>query len=209
MGLFDDHPAISAGLCASFDCVEGMEVLWSTDSLETLEKKYREQPPDVLVADFRIHSAEGEESILPWIERHPGACVVIYSGFYLEHNVRAAFERGIMAWVRKSDAIEDLHGAVRNAAIGKKTIRTSDEVFFRMNNLVDLSDREMDVLTAIYNGRSNKEISDELGISETTVKTHLAHIFAKLDVAGRSEAVRQGIERGLLSTPVESQNSGS
>jgi DNA-binding NarL/FixJ family response regulator len=204
IGLFDDHPAISAGIEAYLVSNPGLDVLWSVSSLNDLNAKLKSTPVSVLVTDFRINTAGEDETILNWLSGRPEVHIVIYSGFYLEKNVRDAFELGVMAWVRKSDPLEDLLTAVQNAAAGKKTIRTSDEAFFRMNQLMDLSAREHEVLMDLYEGRSNKEMSDRLGISETTVKTHLAHLFAKLEVSCRLEAVRQGIERGLLTAPVES-----
>ena len=204
MGLFDDHPAISAGLEAFLATATGIEILWSAKTIPALSESLSAEPVDVVVTDFRITASEKDDTILSWLSGRPTARVVIYSGFYLEKNVRDAFELGAMAWVRKSDPLPDLLTAIRNAAAGKKTIRTSDKAFFQMNQLMDLSEREHEVLLALYRGYSNQEMSGHLGISETTIKTHLSHLFAKLDVSCRLEAVRQGIERGLLAPTLES-----
>jgi len=204
VALFDDHPAISAGLCAYFQTLPDLKVLWTLHLLEELAPRCRAEPPQVLVVDYRIRNGDTEQTILPWLrERNCRPQVVIYSGFYLEQNVRDAFEQGAMAWVRKADPLEDLSLAIRNAAAGKKTIRTSDEVFFERRQFMDLSAREREVLELLYAGKATKEIADTLSLSETTVKTHLGHLFAKLDVSSRAEAIRQGIERGILTAPAE------
>lgn len=70
-----------------------------------------------------------------------------------------------------------------------------------MDRFVDVSDREREVLQLIYEGRSNEEIAEQLNMKVTTVKTHVSHLFMKLDASSRNEVVHSAIERGLLETP--------
>lgn len=205
IGVFDDHPATIAGLTAFFDDEGDINVIWSAETMEELDRLTAERPPQVLVVDFKICGEGEEQTILSWLESNRGHRIVVYSGFYLERNVRDAFEQGVMAWVRKSDSLEDLALAIHNAAFGKKTIRATDEAFFRMDRILDVSEREREVLGLLYEGWPNDEIATRLEVSVTTVKTHLSHLFGKLDAANRSEAVHRAIERGIISTPIESK----
>ncbi|MBC2603873.1 response regulator transcription factor [Puniceicoccus vermicola] len=197
IGIIDDHPAAVFGLSAFFEAGRGLKVNWTVSEIANLDVKLEEKPVDVLIADFKI----GESRILHWIPKESGPKVVIYSGFYLEENVRNAFGAGVMAWIRKSDPLADLERAVRNAAEGRKTIHATDEQFFKRDRFVDISDREREVLQHIYQGRSNEEIASLLKMQVTTVKTHVSHLFNKLDASSRNEAVHNAIARGLLSTP--------
>ncbi len=196
-GIIDDHPAAVFGLAAFFEAVKGISVAWTVSNLVELENQVRKNSVDVLVADFKI----GNTNILEWMTQNPSPPVVIYSGFYLEENVRDAFGAGAMAWTRKTDCLENLKTAVINAAAGRKTICDTDEQFFRRDRFVDVSERELEVLQLIYEGRSNEEIGEKLDMQVTTVKTHVSHLFGKLDASSRNEAVHIAIERGLLTTP--------
>ncbi|MFP4351778.1 MAG: response regulator transcription factor [Puniceicoccaceae bacterium] len=197
VGIIDDHPAAVFGLSVFFKEREGIDVRWTVCGLEELDRKSREEPVNVLVADFKIN----DKQILDWIPNDSTPRVVIYSGFYLEENVRDAFGAGAMAWIRKSDPLGHLERAVRNAASGRKTIQATDEQFFRRDRFVDLSAREREVLEHVYQGRSNEEIASLLEMKVTTVKTHISHLFIKLEASSRNEAVHNAIERGLLATP--------
>tara|TARA_R100000027_G_scaffold63666_2_gene56535 strand:+ start:1441 stop:2085 length:645 start_codon:yes stop_codon:yes gene_type:complete len=199
IGIIDDHPAAIFGLSAFFEERGDMKVDWTVTSIDKLDAKIESEPVTVLIADFKI----GESLLLDWTPKEGGPKIVIYSGFYLEENVRNAFSAGAMAWIRKSDSLDDLERAVRNAAIGRKTIHETDEQFFRRDRFVDISDREQEVLEQIYEGRSNEEIATKLDMQVTTVKTHVSHLFTKLDASSRNEAVHNAIERGLLITPDE------
>ncbi len=196
-GIIDDHPAAAFGLAAFFETAEEISVAWTVSNLDELQSQLQEKPVDVLVADFKV----GDTTILEWMAEDSAPPVVIYSGFYLEENVRSAFGAGAMAWIRKSDSLENLQDAVANAAAGRKTVRDTDEQFFRRDRFVDVSERELEVLQLIYEGRSNEEIGEILDMQVTTVKTHVSHLFAKLDASSRNEAVHSAIERGLLATP--------
>lgn len=205
VGLFDDHPATTAGLTAYFEEEGDIDVIWSADTLAALDRLTAEHPPRVVVVDFKVCGEDEDQTILSWLASHQEQRIVVYSGFYLERHVRDAFGCGAMAWVRKSDTLEDLELAIHNAAAGKKTIRATDEAFFRMDRVLDVSEREREVLGHLYEGWSNEEIAERLNVSVTTVKTHLSHLFGKLDASNRSEAVHRAIERGILSTPTETK----
>ena len=198
VGLMDDHPATTAGLRVFLREIDSLKVAWQAVSLEELSLKIRKNPVNVLVADFKI----GEETILDWMKEPRECRIIIYSGFYLEDNVREAFELGAMAWIRKADSLDELVVAIRNAANGRKTIRKTDKVFFQQNKFVDLSDREKEVLHRLYEGLTNAEIAHDLGMEVTTVKTHVTHLLDKLDAASRTEAIHCGIERGIITTPI-------
>ena len=197
LGIIDDHPASIFGLSAFFESIDDLEVKWTVSSIDELKAALEKDSVEVLVADFKI----GDDQILEIVSDDLKAKVVIYSGFYLEENVREAFAHGIMAWIRKSDPLEELELAVRNALKGKKTIRATDEQFFKRDQFVDISNREREVLELIYEGKSNEEIGSALDMRVTTVKTHVSHLFSKLDAANRNEVVNVAISRGLLSTP--------
>jgi DNA-binding NarL/FixJ family response regulator len=203
IGVFDDQPATTAGIAAFFETEGEIKVVWSAETVEELDRMAAECPPTVIVVDFKICGEDEDQTILSWMEAHSDHRIVVYSGFYLERNVRDAFKCVAMAWVRKSDALDDLAAAIRNAAVGKKTIRATDEAFFRMDRVLDLSEREREVLHLLYQGLANEDIAAGLDMSITTVKTHISHIFCKLDASSRSEAVHRAIERGILSVPTE------
>jgi DNA-binding NarL/FixJ family response regulator len=106
-----------------------------------------------------------------------------------------------MAWIRKSDPLDDLVRAVRNAVAGKKTIHATDSQFFKRDRFVDVSERQLEILHLIYHGLSNEAIAELLEMQVSTVKTHVSQLFSKLDASSRTEIVFKAIERGLLTTP--------
>jgi DNA-binding NarL/FixJ family response regulator len=159
--------------------------------------------PDVVLMDLRMPEVDGVAAIRRLAERGVAARVLVLTTYDTDRDVLPAIEAGATGYLLKDAPREDLLRAVRAAARGEAVL--SPTVATRLLGQVrqparePLSQRELEVLTLIARGATNREAASRLFISEATVKTHLLHVYAKLGVNDRAAAVAVAFERGLLS----------
>jgi DNA-binding NarL/FixJ family response regulator len=180
------------------------------NGLEAVRKAARFDPTVVLM-DIRMPELDGLEATRRIIAADPGARVLVLTTFDLDEYVYEALRAGASGFVLKDDPPEQLIAAVRTVAAGdallspavtKRVIRQ----FTRTQRpspppaLDELTARERDIFRLIAGGLSNAEIAEELFIGETTVKTHITHIFQKLDLRDRVQAVVLAYQTGIFET---------
>src|SRR4051794_30669185 len=155
---------------------------------------------DLVLMDIRMPELDGLEATRRILASHESAKVLILTTFDLDEYVYEALRAGASGFVLKDDPPEQLLAAIRVVAAGDALLSPSvtRRVIERFNRLpdatpprgvADLTERELDVLRLVARGLSNAEIGEELYISETTVKTHVAHILRKLQLRDRVQAV--------------------
>lgn len=200
--LADDHPVVRAGLRALFTMEVDLEVVGEAatarDSID-LAARLR---PDVVLMDLQfggdMHGAEATRMIRA-AENPPH--VLILTNYDTDADILGAVEAGASGYLLKDAPPVELIAAVRAAAAGESALAPS--ISTRLDDRdrspqTTLSRRETEVLALVAAGRSNRDIGRELFLSEATVKSHLVHIFTKLDVASRTLAVARGRELGLI-----------
>ncbi|MGW4472583.1 response regulator [Nonomuraea sp. NPDC004354] len=197
--IVDDHPVVRDGLRGMFDNVDDIEVVAeASDGFEALAMA-RRAGPDVVLMDLRMPGLDGVGAIQRLRVDHPEIKVIVLTTYDTDADVTRAMAAGVAGYLLKDAPREELHRAVRTAAAGGAVLAPSiASALIGRPAGQEPSLRELEVLRLVARGAANKEIARTLLISETTVKTHLKHVFAKLGVETRAAAVVVAMERGLL-----------
>jgi DNA-binding NarL/FixJ family response regulator len=205
----DDQSMVRAGFRMLLGGEEDIEVVAeASNGLEAVDKAARYDPTVVLM-DIRMPELDGLEATRRILAADDGARVLILTTFDLDEYVYEALRAGASGFVLKDEPPEQLLAAIRTVAAGDALLSPAVtkrviEQFTRIprptrpRELDDLSERERDVFRLIARGLSNGEIAGELFISETTVKTHVTHILAKLGLRDRVQAVVLAYQSGLF-----------
>jgi DNA-binding NarL/FixJ family response regulator len=202
MIIVDDHPVVRDGLRGIFTGDDAFEVVGeAADGPEALVVAKRTNP-DVVLMDLRMPKRSGAEVIRRLREQTPGIRVLVLTTFDSDADVLPAIEQGAIGYLLKDTPRADLRRAVQAAARGETVLSPTVAGVLthsmRAPKQRTLSRRELEVLGLIARGATNREIAAKLFITEATVKTHLLHVFAKLEVNDRAAAVAAAYETGLL-----------
>lgn len=200
--LVDDHPVVRAGLSGLLSSQPDFEVVGEAsnglEALNLLEK----QETDVVLMDLRMPQMDGVSAIRQIRAHFPKAQVLVLTTYDTDSEIVRAVEAGATGYLLKDVPREELFRAVRLCARGEAVLSPpiAARLLGRMRGPAEenLSVRELEVLSLVAKGFSNKEIARKLKISEATVKTHLLHAFGKLGVDDRTAAVTVALERGIL-----------
>ena len=197
--LADDHALMRAGVAAVVDRQPEMTVVAEAADGSTALALYAQHVPDVAVVDLRMPGMEGVELIEAIRERFPTARIIILSTFDTDDDIQRGLNAGARGYLLKSATGEQLAEAIRDVCAGETVVcpTVASKLAKRMTEH-RFTARELSVLKLVVHGRANKEIAQELLISEGTVKLHLTHLFDKLGVASRTEAVASALRRGLV-----------
>ncbi|MEU7973706.1 response regulator transcription factor [Micromonospora sp. NPDC049089] len=200
--IVDDHPVVRDGLRGMFTGDPDFEVVGeAADGSEALALVASLQP-DVVLMDLRMPGMDGVTAIGRLARTGSTARVLVLTTYDTDADVLPAIEAGATGYLLKDTPREDLVRAVRAAARGESVLAPSvaGRLMGRLRAPAEepLSQRELEVLTLVARGASNREAATRLFISEATVKTHLLHVYAKLGVNDRAAAVATAYDRGLL-----------
>jgi DNA-binding NarL/FixJ family response regulator len=158
--------------------------------------------PDVVLMDLRMPEMDGVTAIGHIKAEHPEIHILVLTTYESDADILRAVERGASGYLLKDSPREELFGAIRVVAEGKSplapTVATRLMQRMRGSDEEALSTREIEVLELVARGTSNKEIAKTLWVSETTVKSHMLHIFDKLGVTDRTAAVTAALKRGII-----------
>ena len=200
--IVDDHPVVRDGLRGMFDGDDRFTVLGEAgDGREALAVTAA-VTPDVVLMDLRMPVMDGVSTIRELRSRGSSARVLVLTTYDTDSDVLPAIKAGATGYLLKDTPREDLFRAVLAAHRGESVL--SPAVAGRLMGQLrspakePLSQREIEVLTLIARGGTNRETATRLFISEATVKTHLLHAYAKLGVRDRASAVATAIEQGLI-----------
>lgn len=205
--IVDDHKLVREGLRAVFEEGANIEVVAEAGSGEEAVESLEETKPDVILMDISMPGMNGIQATRKIKELQPEAKVVILTMLDQEGYVYEAVKAGATGYMLKSTSSEELIDAIHTVHEGKALLHPDataqllkEFVTMAQNRTRDygLSNREMEVLQLLSEGKTNKEIAKALWISEQTVKTHLAHIFDKLGTSDRTETVAQALRSGLV-----------
>ncbi|XCM27994.1 response regulator transcription factor [Streptomyces parvus] len=204
--IADDHPVVRDGLRGILEPADGFTVLGeASGGTEAVEMTLR-MDPDVVLMDLRMSAGSGVEAIAELTRRGARARVLVLTTFDTDSDTLPAIEAGATGYLLKDALRDELFAGIRAAAEGRTVL--SPAVASRLVTAVrspavppvddTLSAREVQVLEQVARGASNREIARRLFISEATVKTHLIHIYGKLDARDRAAAVAVAYQRGIL-----------
>lgn len=204
--IVDDHPVVRDGLRGMFAGNQDFEVLGeASDGVEALALSDMLHP-DVILMDLRMPGVDGVTAIRRLSERagtgENRPHVLVLTTYDSDSDVGPAIEAGATGYLLKDSPREELFRAVRAAHRGESVLAPSvaSRLVSQLRSPAQeaLSKRELEVLALIAQGLSNREVAQKLFLSEATVKTHLIHIYEKLEVNDRAAAVGTAYERGLL-----------
>jgi len=200
--IVDDHPVVRDGLRGMLAGDPDLEVVGEAEDGAEALRLVASLQPDVVLMDLRMPGMGGAAAIRQLAEQGSEARVLVLTTYDSDSDVVPALEAGATGYLLKDAPREQLVRAIRAAARDEAVLAPS--VATRLVSQLRapthdaLSERELEVLTLIAQGETNRGAAARLFISEATVKTHLLHIYAKLDVNDRAAAVASAYERGLL-----------
>jgi two-component system NarL family response regulator len=197
--VVDDHSLLRTGVANIINMEPTLEVVAEAANGRDAIAAFTTFHPDVVLMDLRMPEMEGVEAVRRIREIDPQARVVVLTTYDADEDIARALQAGAKAYILKDIAADALVACIRDVLAGKTYLAPSAAAKLAERvTQVQLTPRELSALRLLANGDSNKEIASALEISERTVKTHLGHLFEKLGVTSRTEAVRVATRRGLV-----------
>lgn len=197
--VVDDHALLRTGVANIINQESDLRVVAEASNGLEAVAAYERHRPDVTLLDLRMPVMEGVEAVRQIRERDPNAKVIVLTTYDTDEDISRALKAGAKAYVLKDISADGLINCIHDVLAGKTYLAPAAAAKLAEGvTRVQLTPRELSTLRLIADGRSNKEIASELHISERTVKTHLGHLFDKLGVTSRTEAVKIATRRGLV-----------
>lgn len=205
VGVVDDHPVVRDGLKIFLEASQTVVVRFAVDSADQALTILSRELVDIVLMDLVMPgSMDGIAAIREIATNFPLVRVLALTSFQDTRRMRAALQAGAVGYLEKTVTPDDLLDAIIQVAAGKTVLEPRTLALLAEDPATGvvrspLTRREQEVLVALGEGLSNKEIAARLAIAEKTVKVHLSHIFSKLDVYDRTQAILTAHRLGLLS----------
>ena len=208
--IVDDHEVVRDGLSVMMERQEDFNVVGEAKNGQEAVERARALRPDVILMDLRMPEMNGVEAMRQIRSEDDAVKFIVLTTYDTDEYIFDAIEAGAKGYLLKDASREDLFKAVRTVNQGESLIEPGvvSKVLDRLTQLSrkgaqgsdygSLSERELEVLRLMANGSANKQIAAELSITESTVKTHVANIFQKLEVNHRTEAVTKAMTQGII-----------
>ena len=197
--IVDDHPVVRAGLTSLLRRQVGLKLTGAAHSGEEALELLKSGPVDVMLLDLRMPSINGIDllNLLKTSENRPRA--IILSSYEYEEEIYQAVKAGARGYLSKNAPREEIVAAIEEVVAGgtyfpERIVQWMQERQARSS----LSPREIEILEMVSRGLTNKEIAQVLQISHYTVRNHINHITAKLQVADRTEAATVALRQGII-----------
>lgn len=193
------NPLVTEGISTLINGQRDMQLVGSASSGKDGILKHRELKPDVTLMDLRLPDLSGIDVMLAIRAEFPEARFVLLTMFAGDAEIQRALQAGAHAYVLKSMPPEKIVDTIRQVSTGKK--RVLPEIASRLAEHMGeqpLTNREIDVLRHVAEGNRNRDIGQQLFISEETVKVHLKHIMEKLGASDRTHAMTIATRRGFI-----------
>jgi len=197
--VVDDHALLRTGVANIINQDSDLSVVAeAANGLEAVAM-FERHHPDVTLLDLRMPEMEGVEAITQIRLRDPHARVIILTTYDTDEDITRALKAGAKAYILKDISADALITCIHDVLAGKTYLAPAAAAKLAEGvTRLHLTPRELTALRLMADGQSNKEIASELGISDRTVKTHLGHLFEKLGVTSRTEAIKIASRRGLV-----------
>ena len=195
----DDHPLLRQGIAVIINNESDMLLVAEAASGGEGIQKFREHQPDVTLMDLRLPDMSGIDTMIAIRTEFPDARVIMLTTFEGDVEVQRALGSGARGYMLKSMPPKDLVEVIRQVHAGKK--RVPAELAAQLaEHLSDesLTEREVEVLRHVAGGNRNRDIAEQLFISEETVKVHVKHVMEKLGANDRTQAVAIAVRRGII-----------
>jgi two-component system nitrate/nitrite response regulator NarL len=202
VAIVDDHPIVTDGVVANLSASAEIEIVATGRTADDAVTIATTHAPDVLILDLELGGKSGLDAIARVKAASPRTRIVIFSAYAGEERVATAFERGADSYVLKGTSSDELVAVVRAVAAGGTLI--PPEIAAQLARAVRqprrdrLTERERETLALLAEGLANRAIAERLGITERTVKFHVAEILARLGASNRAQAVAIAKARGIV-----------
>jgi DNA-binding NarL/FixJ family response regulator len=195
----DDHPLLREGIAAIINNQQDMQVIAQAANGQDAIQHFKKHQPDVTLMDLRLPDMSGIDAMVAIRAEFPEARIILLTTFEGDVEIKRALEAGARGYLLKSMPPKELVEAIRQVHAGKKRIppQLAAQLAEHMSDEA-LTTREIEVLAQIAGGNRNRDIAEQLFISEETVKVHIKHIMEKLGASDRTQAVAIGIRRGII-----------
>jgi DNA-binding NarL/FixJ family response regulator len=197
--IVDDHYLVRQGLVAVLLTDPGIQVIGEVETAEDAFNLLSRQVPDVILMDLNLPGMSGSEAIALLRDTHPKIRLIALTSYETEGDISRALDAGAHGYLLKTTSRGDLITAIKTVATGESYMpsgirrRFDDAKMWRQ-----LTPKEMGVLEYLAKGLSNKEIADQTGTKESTIKTHITAILSKLGASDRTEAVVLAISERVI-----------
>jgi DNA-binding NarL/FixJ family response regulator len=197
--LIEDHFLARMALHSVLSGHPQISIVGEASDGEAGIEMYRSLRPDVVVLDLRLPRVSGFDVIVHIRREFPNARIIILSNLHGSEDIYRAVRGGAMGYLTKDASGEEVLNAIQTVDRGLRYLPhvALDRMAERMPS-VDLTPREAEVLTCITQGRSNREIAEELGIAEKTVRIHVSSVLDKMGARDRTQATIYALQRGLV-----------
>ncbi|OZQ58905.1 DNA-binding response regulator [Paenibacillus sp. VTT E-133280] len=205
--LVDDHEMVRIGLAAVLGTEDGIEVVGEAGSGEEGIRLAQEYNPDVVLMDLVMDGMDGIETTKQLMKQYPEIKVIVLTSYLDDEKMYPVIEAGAFSYLLKTSRATEVADAIRAAARGQSVLESqvASKMMNRFRNNAkgespaykELTEREMEVLRLLAQGKSNQDIADQLIIGIKTVKFHVTNILAKLGVEDRTQAAIYAYKNGL------------
>ncbi len=206
--IADDHAIVRKGIRALLSTEPDIEVIGEAGNGAEAVALAQKTPPDVILMDLVMPKVDGIEATRQISEQQPGARILVLTSFAADDKVFPAIKAGALGYLLKDSGPEALVQAIHQVYRGEPSLEPSiaRKVLTELSappkkplTADPLTERELDILRLVAQGRSNKEIAEQLVIAEMTVRTHVSNILGKLHLASRTQAALYALREGLAS----------
>jgi DNA-binding NarL/FixJ family response regulator len=195
----DDHPLLRKGIAALVNAEPDLKLIAEVSNGKDAIEAFRSHRPDVTLMDLQMPGMDGIETIESIRREYPEARIIVLTTYGGDMQVLHALRAGARGYILKGNAHEELLNTIRAVHAGQKRIPPEIAAELADHATDDpLTEREIDVLRLVAAGNSNKQIADQLSISEATVKSRVTNILSKLGANDRAHAVTIGLKRGII-----------
>ena len=195
----DDHVLIREGIAALIANQNDMRLVAEAANGHEAIEQFRSHHPDITLMDLQMPEMNGIDALIAIRSEFPEARIIVLTTYAGDALCKRAMRAGAYAYILKGNVRKDLLDTIRAVRAGKKFIHAEVAAELATHATDDaLSNREIEVLSLIAKGNSNKLVADHLSISEDTVKGHVKSILSKLGVNDRTHAVTVGLKRGII-----------
>jgi DNA-binding NarL/FixJ family response regulator len=195
----DDHALIREGVAALMANQKDMRLVGEASNGREAIEQFRSHRPDITLMDLQMPEMNGIDALIAIRTEFPDARIIVLTTYPGDALCKRAMTAGAQAYILKGNVRKDLLDMIRAVRAGKKFIHAEVAAELASHAADDaLSEREIEVLSLIAAGNSNKLVADQLAIAEDTVKGHVKSILSKLGVNDRTHAVTAGLKRGII-----------
>ena len=195
----DDHALIRDGVGALIANQKDMRLVGEASNGREAIEQFRSHRPDVTLMDLQMPEMNGIDALIAIRSEFPEARIIVLTTYAGDALCKRAMKAGAQAYILKGNVRKDLLDTIRAVRAGKKILHAEVAAELATHAADDsLSEREIEVLSLIAAGNSNKLVADQLAISEDTVKGHVKNILSKLGVNDRTHAVTAALKRGII-----------